>query len=183
MFNLISSYRLISKSCLLLFIGLNWMGCQPVNRDDSVFSEAYLNEFDIDNLVELHNELRDSYEVPPVSWSIDLATEAGIWALQLADTGCIGYTSEDTLYGEIVYDSVPPLDEEEVFDIWASEEASYDTITHTCDANESCDRFTQITWFETEFIGCAQAICPDDAGEIWVCKYDPPGNEEGVEPF
>jgi pathogenesis-related protein 1 len=134
-------------------------------------------------MTDLHNIVRASYESPPLVWDITLEEEAAIWALDLADTGCIASSSNDPLYGEIVFDSIAPLTEEDVFDLWVDEENDYDPIDHICAPNASCDRFTQMMWFETERLGCAQAICDRDRGEIWVCKYDPPGNETGVNPF
>ena len=171
--------RFLSSSFFILILtALFFTSCKPVDRSRSV-----LGIFDTVFMLDLHNITRESYEVPPLVWDIGLEEEAAIWALDLADTGCIASPSDDPLYGEIVFDSVSPLTEEEAFDLWLDEENNYDSIDHTCLPNTSCDRFTQIMWFETEKVGCAQAICDRDLGEVWVCKYDPPGNQEGVNPF
>ena len=154
------------------------IGCKPADRSRSV-----LGVFDTAFMLDLHNIMRDSYDIPPLVWDTTLEEEAAIWALDLADTGCTASSSDDPLYGEIVFDTVVSHTEEDVFDIWMSEENNYDVIDYTCDPNTSCDRFTQIMWFETERVGCAQAICDRDLGAVWVCKYDPPGNEAGVNPF
>lgn len=129
-----------------------------------------------------HNAVRSRYGLPPLAWDAGLADKATAWSAELAGSGCDLVHSGDE-YGENLYWTSATATPQEVVDAWASESADYDLSTHTCTSGAVCGHFTQLVWRDTLRVGCGAATCPGGGGEIWTCKYDPPGNYVGQTPF
>ncbi len=158
----------------------------PIINSDPIIDSA--------PIVATHNKWRSWVGVPVLRWSDSLASDAQVWANSLKDEGCAmahspqqkhgenisraGWPSGDTETQERIWKDIPW--EEIVFD-WASEANDYRYETNTC-VGPKCGHYTQIVWKTTEEVGCATAIC-DDKSQVWVCRYNPPGNYKGERPY
>ena len=128
-----------------------------------------------------HNVVRQKTGVPPLKWSNKLAARAEEWAKTLATTGAsrmqgipgqnIGYTSPaGTAKGAAIVAA------------WAAEASNYDHEKNTCiDPKLRCNHYTQVVWRGSTSLGCATAR--DAQRDIWVCDYDPPGNNIAEKPY
>lgn len=153
-----------------------------------------------DRILAAHNQDRNRFGLSPLAWNEDLASYAQKWAEHLRDNyGCeMRHRSnvnmrEGKMFGENLaffwtsqtlsndsFTSQPEI----VVANWDGECADYDLENNNCAAGKQCGHFTQVTWHNTERVGCGVAICnTGDANytrggraEIWVCNYDPPGN-------
>lgn len=133
-------------------------------------------KIDQDKFVARHNYYRKKLGVPNVKWSDEIAAYAQKWANRLALTCQMKHRSKDE-YGENICYTSSSYTENEVVDVWASEEKDFD---HTNPVFRSKDlykygHYSQLIWRKTKFIGAGAAKCKH-GGEIWVCNYDPPGN-------
>lgn len=137
---------------------------------------------DANAMTRAHNDVRSQYGLPPLEWDDALADKAEAWSNHLAQAGCDLVHSHDE-YGENLYWTSATATPSEVVGSWASESADYDLATHTCAAGAVCGHYTQIVWKNTQRVGCGAATCGGGGGEIWTCKYDPPGNYVGEAPF
>ncbi|MCA9606032.1 MAG: hypothetical protein KC619_10580 [Myxococcales bacterium] len=125
--------------------------------------------------------------LPPLTWSPDLAAHAQRWADRLAANGC-GLQHSGDAYGENLagYGGIE-ASPDRVVEGWASEQRCYtfgpfqrgDRCEGNCGA---CGHYTQVVWRGTRRVGCGVATC-DGGREVWVCKYDPPGNMIGERPY
>ncbi len=135
-----------------------------------------------------HNAARDrttaSPAIPHVEWSPEIAAVAQAWSEHLASTGCNLMHSMGSGYGEnLFWVSGSHPEPSYVVDSWYSEVDCYtygtfmgtDVCTAACDSSGGCGHYTQVTWRNTQRIGCGMATCSGGA-EIWTCNYDPPGN-------
>jgi uncharacterized protein YkwD len=125
-------------------------------------------------MLSAHNAARSKVGVTPLKWSSALAVRAEEWARTLASTGeskmegipgqNIGYSSPaGTVKGAAIVGA------------WAAEAANYDREKNACiDTNLRCHHFTQVVWRDSNWVGCGWAR--DAKRDIWVCDYDPPGN-------
>jgi len=65
---------------------------------------------------------------------------------------------------------------------WAAEATNYDHEKNACiDAGLRCHHYTQVVWRNTIYLGCA--LARDAQRDIWVCDYDPPGNDVADSPY
>ncbi len=142
--------------------------------------------------VSAHNRWRLRVKVPPLKWSESLARDAQIWADTLKKRDCAMVHSTQRKHGENIFwasatvwssgkREVQDISAEFVVDDWASETADYRYESNTC-VGPMCGHYTQIVWSTTEEVGCAKAICAD-GGQVWVCRYNPPGNYKGERPY
>lgn len=128
-----------------------------------------------------HNTVRQKTGVPPLKWSNKLAARAEEWARTLATTGAskmqgipgqnIGYTAPaGAVKGAAVVAA------------WAAEVTNYDHEKNACiDPKLRCNHYTQVVWRDSSSVGCATAR--DARRDIWVCDYDPPGNNVAEKPY
>lgn len=125
------------------------------------------------------NRVRAEVQVPPLTWSDDLARYARHWAESLTARHAFAHRPH-TQYGENLFErrgghAAP----EQVVAAWASEAQNYDLRTNTC--HGVCRHYTQLVWRSTERVGCD--VAQSEGAEIWVCNYDPPGNIIGQRPY
>ncbi|WP_303903212.1 CAP domain-containing protein [Thiohalomonas denitrificans] len=148
---------------------------------------------DPESMLSEHNAIRSQHELPPLRWSPSLAEDAAAWADHLAEQESCRMVHGESGQGENLFWASPrrwsdgrtviqPIEPEEVVQHWAAEQAFYDYATNTCRSGEQCGHYTQIVWEETEEVGCAKRICPDQS-QLWVCRYHPPGNVVGRKPY
>jgi pathogenesis-related protein 1 len=131
-------------------------------------------------MLSAHNALRQKTGVPPLKWSNILAVRAAEWAKKLAATGA---SKMQGIPGQnIGYTSRGRVDATGIVAAWTSEVTNYDHEKNACiDPRRGCHHYTQIVWRDTAYLGCAAAH--DKDRDIWVCDYDPPGNNIAERPY
>ena len=130
-----------------------------------------------------HNGVRQPLGLADLTWDDGLAADSEAWLKTLAADGCSMYHSAAEDYGENLFWTSATAEDSFVVEAWASEVAFYDYASNSCDEGEQCGHYTQIVWASTERVGCGAAECPDGGGELWTCRYDPPGNWIGEWPY
>ncbi|HMF75330.1 MAG TPA: CAP domain-containing protein [Bryobacteraceae bacterium] len=132
-------------------------------------------------MLESHNAVRRKVGTPPLKWSNKLAARAEEWAKTLAATG--GSKMQGIPGQNIGYTSPPGrVKGADVVAAWAAEATNYDHGKNACiDPKLRCNHYTQLVWRNTSYLGCAAAR--DAERDIWVCDYDPPGNNAAERPY
>ena len=156
----------------------------PPKSSSSVNSSAMLKA---------HNGVRLSHGLSPLSWSNSLAQSAQGWSDKLKTESCKMRHDYNSPYGENIYweslsgggtDQMISTDSDPVY-WWAAEEESYNYAKNTCQAGEQCGHYTQLVWADTTEVGCGVSSCikGEERIDLWVCRYNPPGNVEGMQPY
>jgi uncharacterized protein YkwD len=127
-----------------------------------------------------HNAVRRKIGVPPLKWSDKLAGRAAEWANTLARTGA---SRMQGVPGQNIAYTSPPgtAKAHDIVAAWAAEAANYDHEKNACIEGKRCHHFTQVVWRNSSFLGCATVH--DSQRDIWVCDYDPPGNNVAEKPY
>lgn len=141
----------------------------------------------------LHNQVRATVDVPPLTWDPELAQIAQSWADQCIDqeqpTGLIDHNpGRNDAYpdyvGENIYGTSQAATPQDAVSSWASEAQYYDHDSNTCASALGCGHYTQIVWRTTTKLGCGISSCPGLAfGNAIVCNYAPGGNIGGQRPY
>ena len=148
-----------------------------------------------------HNAVRAELDLPPLTWSNEIAAFAQQWADTLAgNCGVLSHRDQD-LYGENLATygarpSPPATTPGEAVSGWSDEAMCWDygpfltgdSCNPQCVSNLSsngCGHYTQVVWRATTRLGCGVAECERDGFlfDLWVCNYDPPGNFVGQTPY
>ena len=128
-----------------------------------------------------HNEVRRKVGVPPLKWSNKLAARADEWAKTLAASGA---SKMQGVPGQNIGYTGPPghAKAADVVAAWSAEASNYDHEKNACiDPKLRCNHYTQVVWRDSASLGCATAH--DSQRDIWVCDYDPPGNNVAEKPY
>ncbi|MFC1641995.1 CAP domain-containing protein [Myxococcota bacterium] len=139
--------------------------------------------------VDAHNAVRAAVEqpsnypgawepLPPVTWSEELAASAQAWAQQLSGSCQLQHASAGDFGENIAGGS--NLSPAGAVEMWASEEAGY---SFNPSYRFVAGHYTQIVWRDSTTIGCGEAECSNGRMVIIVCRYSPPGNMIGAQPY
>lgn len=145
------------------------------------------------SLVAIHNEWRKQVGVPPLAWSGALAQDAQAWAETLSKKNCRMRHAPQQQHGENIFwasaqrwsdgrREVQNVSGESVVNNWGSEVRDYSYKKNKCRRGRRCGHYTQVVSRRTRKVGCGMAVCADK-GQVWVCRYDPPGNIVGQRPY
>ena len=148
----------------------------------STFAHIERVAVDHDAALEAHNIVRAAKGLTPFTHDDRLAEASEMWSVKLADEGC-DLIHSDGSWGENLYWTSGTATSAQPVESWASEEAFYDYEINTCTPGEQCGHYTQIVWDSTQRVGCGAAKCAGGGGEVWTCRYDPPGNWVGEWPY
>lgn len=158
-----------------------------------VTREAVKPTFSTTEILTLHNEARNEVGVVALTYSPTLALSAQKWSEELQRDNCEMRHDENTAYGENLYWAWQTGGTGEglittpsaVVQNWTSEKTDYNYAKNSCTPGKQCGHYTQIVWEETTEIGCGVSICRNEntQKEIWVCRYNPPGNYFGEKPY
>ncbi len=149
--------------------------------------------FSTKSMLDGHNKIRIEDGVPLLTWSPSLAKGAQKWSDVLKSENCVFRHDPNRVYGENIYwawksGSLPdgliskPTD---ATTWWADEKEFYNYSKNTCASGEQCGHYTQMVWEDTTEVGCAVSSCIEKSKQtdVWVCRYNPPGNMNGARPF
>jgi pathogenesis-related protein 1 len=145
------------------------------------------------SLVATHNKWRQQVGVSPLRWSSVLAKDAQAWAETLSKKNCKMRHAKQQRYGENIFwasaqrwsdgrREVQNISGESVVNNWGSEVRDYNYKKNKCRRGRRCGHYTQLVSRRTQEVGCGMAVCADK-GQVWVCRYDPPGNIVGHRPY
>ena len=133
-------------------------------------------------ILDIHNQERAAVNVPALSWSNSLASNAQSWANQLLAEGKFEHSS-DTSYGENIaqLSRINPnpnvIDLSKMVQTWVDEKNFYNGQPITIDNFMQFGHYTQMVWKSTTEVGCGMASDTDK--DILVCQYTPSGNQVG----
>jgi len=135
----------------------------------------------INQMLSAHNEWRNRYSVPSLTWSPQLAAVAQEWATKLVRENRFQHRPNNQ-YGEnLAAAQGQQLSPARVVEMWGLEVKDYSYASNTCKPGKMCGHFTQVVWRSTKQVGCGMARLGDR--EVWVCNYNPPGNFVGQRPY
>jgi pathogenesis-related protein 1 len=181
-------YRTVVAAALAALLLSLVAGCSDSDNGGSV---TPLSGEVADQFVAAHNAVRAavtepaSYSgtwapLPPVTWSETVALSAQAWANHLRDSQNCGLEHENnTGYGEnlAMGSNLTPLD---AMAMWAGEASNY-TYNPVYAWDTETGHFTQLVWRATTEIGCGMASCSQSV--VIACRYSPPGNYIGDQPY
>lgn len=133
------------------------------------------------DMLAAHNAVRRKTGVPPLLWSDQLAERAREWAATLASTGA---SRMQGIPGQNIGYAIPRgnVRGADIVREWAAEATNYDHQKNTCiDSKLRCHHYTQVVWRDSKYVGCA--VASDAQRDIFVCDYDPPGNDVAKRPY
>jgi len=176
---------------LILFLALLIINASSFAAEPAKFS----------GIIASHNTVRAKHQQQPLSWSNSLANYAQQWVNHLADTqNCemihrpnAGASKFKQTHGENLFwasaeqlgngsNKLQHITAKDIVKAWAEEESFYDYQNNKCQTGEDCGHYTQMVWHESQQVGCAVAVCPDQS-QIWACNYHPRGNYIGEWPY
>jgi len=139
---------------------------------------------EITDVVNRHNEIRaEVFKNAPMSWSDEIAKSAQAYANILGQKGVMKHDASNKLYGENLAMSSTSLSYTEATDMWYDEKKDY---TYGNGFKKETGHYTQIIWKKSTQLGCASAVLQQGdlkGGTIVVCRYSPPGNYNGENPY
>jgi len=137
-------------------------------------------------VLEQHNTYREDLHVPPLVWSAELASDALVWAKNLAkmdkgqhDANIRGKEGENIWWGTA--GGFSPAD---MVNFWGSEKKGFVYgVFPDCKTGRSVvvGHYTQMVWKNTQAVGCA--LVSNGKTDYLVCRYSAPGNIEGEKPY
>jgi uncharacterized protein YkwD len=134
-----------------------------------------------------HNAVRARLGLQPVTWDVELARHAQVWADQLVAGGGLTHSPHASRPRE--GENLARVDGSHtiataLLSAWADEGEQYRLGPLDC-ANMSgmmaTGHYTQIVWRTTRRIGCAVGY--SRYSQVLVCRYAPPGNICGQRPY
>ena len=142
-----------------------------------------IGEIEKTAILESHNTERRALNIPDLKWSDQLSKLSQQWALKLAKEDRDIYHSHDDQFGENISYFFPIPDKygiEYGVQLW-NEEKKFYTYGKKNKLSE-VGHYTQVIWSTTTEVGCGCARGKSGA-YFFVCKYNPPGNYIGVNPY
>ncbi len=137
-----------------------------------------------ERILELHNQARDAENLPHLSWSVQLAKEAQLWAQTLASEGQLRHsawntregTGENLWMGTAGYFGPDAMIGDFIGEKRKFRPGKFPNVSSTGHW-EDVGHYTQIIWPATQQVGCAMAR--GQRMEVLVCRYWPAGNYYG----
>ncbi len=142
---------------------------------------------DIRAAVDRHNAIRQElYSGADMSWSEEIATSAQAYADVLGASGVMEHDASNDKYGENLAIATYNISYADSTDLWYSEKPYYDYASNSCLPDKVCGHYTQIIWKNSTQLGCGSSNVETgrfEGGIIVVCRYSPPGNWIGQQPY
>jgi len=146
----------------------------------------------IEQILALHNDLRQQVGVTPLAWSDDLAASAQAWANTLLAENAFYHSParrrrRGTVGENLHQRQGPPgwsyATPQRALSGWIGEQAHYTYATNRCAPGQQCGHYLQMVWHDTRRVGCAMARTEDARREVWACHYYPGGIVPGQRPY
>lgn len=137
-------------------------------------------------LLETHNRYRLEVGVPQLAWSESLAAASQTWADRLATSNTFEH-SQSSGYGENLWrGTAGAFSLTEMVEAWGDEQEYFIPNRSFPDLSTTGNwadvgHYTQIVWRDTTEVGCGLATA--NGQDVLVCRYAPPGNYQGQQPF
>ncbi|XP_075494047.1 STS14 protein-like [Primulina tabacum] len=135
--------------------------------------------------LEAHNQARAQVGVGPLVWSEPLAKSVSLTVrLQRDKQGCFFANLTNNRYGSNQlwaggFAVTPRI----AVETWVAEKKFYTYANNSCAPDHHCGVYTQVVWKDSQELGCAQAVCPNEHSGLTICFYNPPGNIVGEKPY
>ena len=140
----------------------------------------------ISTVLQHHNTYRAALQLPDLQWSAALAADALTWAKHLAqidrgehDQDVVGKEGENLWWGTANAFSYGVM-----VDAWGNEKKMFRYGAFPdCRSNRTAvvGHYTQVVWRNTQSVGCA--LVSNGRMDYLVCRYSPPGNVYGQNPY
>ena len=133
-------------------------------------------------ILDAHNQYRAEVNVPPLTWSESLATDAQAWADRLAAAGGgLRHSSNRERVGQgenLWAGTAGAYSYSQMVQGWGDEKqyfraGSFPEVSSTSNWAD-VGHYTQIIWKNTTAIGCA--VATGGGMDLLVCRYSPSGN-------
>jgi hypothetical protein len=164
-----------------LGLGLTILGTIPIRANH--LAQAQPSPM-AQEILDAHNHYRAAVEVPPLTWSNDLAADAQQWANHLASLGgrVLQHDPDNQDQGENLWaGTADAYSHTEMVNAWGSEQRHFRPGTFpdvsSTDSWADVGHYTQMIWGTTTQVGCATTRA--GGFDILVCRYSPPGNYYG----
>ncbi len=153
-----------------------------------------LSSLEHKQFLEAHNRFRSEVHVGALTWSDELSLAAQQWVIKLRNENqCKLKHSHIQGIGENLFWASPVFVSDgstypqkiipnQVVSAWGGEKQYYHYESNKCDGKKACGHYTQVVWKDSQKVGCAMVLCPDNS-QIWSCNYSPPGNYIGQKPY
>jgi hypothetical protein len=147
----------------------------------------YKDSLFIATVLKQHNSYRSALGIQPLQWSSALASDAVIWAQNMATAGKSQHDPQ--LFGKkegenIWWGTANAYSCDEMIDFWAGESKDFVYgIFPDCKTSHKAvvGHYTQLIWRNTSSVGCA--LVGNGKMDFLVCRYSPPGNITGQKPY
>jgi hypothetical protein len=148
------------------------------NPSQVCFSQQILNA---------HNKYREVVGVPRLLWSDKLAAAARVWANALTSNLQFAHDPELQNQGENLWmGTAGAFSFTQMVDTWGHERQYFQngTFPNVSTTGNWFDvgHYSQMVWRDTTSVGCA-GVTGSDGNYRLVCRYSPPGNVVGEQPF
>lgn len=134
------------------------------------------------------NRERQTRNIAPLAWNVELAADARRWAEHLAATGEFAHAPERPVEpeGENLWAGTRGHYQiEAMVDGWVREKRYFRPGTFPDNSStgrvEDVGHYTQLMWRQTRQVGCAMASGARE--DVLVCRYSAAGNYVGEIPF
>ena len=156
-------------------------------------SDNLLTDAEIDDILRIHNETRQSVGTAPLKWNCDLAKFSQNWANADTFEHSTNEQREQIIKGgaageNLAIDSDTTAAMSALHKGWINEKQGWDNKANTC-SKEPCGHYTQMVWAKTQQIGCGVFRNSKKLGEqfptasYFVCTYYPGGNVAGEKAY
>ena len=180
----LSSVMFRMKNLFFLSIGLLLTTLTAQAQTVPAQTGSQLSQEEAQDALDVHNKIRNDVNVPPLTWSTELAAFAQAWANYLAENGCkmqhrpaSGAWAQQ--YGENIYWAQGrTLLAADASRSWYSEVQDYEHVPIGSPHRGRTGHYTQMVWRKTTTVGIGKATCSNGA-VIIVANYDPRGNMRG----
>ncbi len=154
-----------------------------------------LTNAEIDEIIQIHNQVRAEVGVGAVKWNCDLAKFSQDWAVKDTFEHSTQEQRSQIITGSsagenLAVDSRSNATMAALNKGWIDEKAFYTYADNTCAEGKVCGHYTQMVWKSSNEIGCGVIRNSNSMGaeykgqaSYFVCTYNPGGNMDGEKPY